>query len=254
MRGARHSGFDFRDIHVLVVEDEEFARNMTCQVMRLFGCASVQAAENGNLATDMMITATRSFDLIVCDVRMPQMNGLELLKSVRRGVPGVARDIPFAMLTGNADKPVVGLAFKLDVDCFLIKPVTANNMRERITRVMTTERTIKSPFDYHDIDVDVVDMTVPKFTRSGPAIRTKPKPKAPSTEDRQLAAIDKAVSMGRKVKLNDLQAGSKLSDSIKTRNGQVLVTEGSTLDERTIERLRDLAELDDDISSVQIRE
>lgn len=241
IRSSRHGGFDFRDIYVLVVEDEEFARTLTSQVLRGYGCAGVIAVENGNLALDVLTAATRSFDLIICDFRMPRMNGLELLKAVRKGVPGVARDIPFAMLTSHADKPVVGKAFELDVDCFLIKPIAAATMRERLTRVMASDRPIKAPFDYHEIDVDPV-------TADGDL---------PDMES--ASAVDSAQrSAGRSgtkvVSLSKVRPGSVLADPVSTGGGQQLLPAGSTLDTRTIARLLDLAEMDPNVREVHVEE
>lgn len=238
IRSSRHSGFDFRDIHVLVVEDEEFARTLTSQVLRGYGCADVQSVEDGNQALDHLTAATRSFDLIVCDFRMPKMNGIELLKAIRKGAPGVARDIPFAMLTSHADKPVVGLAFELDVDCFLIKPITAATMRERLTRVMSTDRPIKAPFDYHEVNTDRVaddaDLQRPPPPVQRPAMTLRPGT--------------------RVVSLSKVRPGSVLVDAMTTSNGQMLLPAGVSLDARTIARLRDLAEMDANVREVHIED
>jgi len=249
IRSSRHGGFDFRDIHVLVVEDEEFARTLTTQVLRGYGCAGVQSAEHGNQALDILTAATRSFDLIICDFRMPRMNGIELLKAIRRGVPGVARDIPFAMLTSHADKPVVGLAFELDVDCFLIKPITAATMRERLVRVMSTDRPIKPPFDYHEINTD-------RVADEGDTLdmeRTSPGVVVPQRDE----PVDKSkvARPGTRITtLAKVRAGAMLVDPIVTSGGQMLVPAGIALDKRTIERLRDLAEMDPGVREIHIED
>ena len=233
IRSSRYSGFDFRDLHVLVVEDEEFARTVTCQVLRGFSCARVLSAEDGQQATDMLTSATRSFDLVICDFKMPAMNGLELLKLVRRGLPGVARDLPFALLTSHSDKAIVGAAFELDVDCIMIKPVTAATMRGRITRVMATDRPIKAPFDYHDNAPDGVGAAAGSRAAAGEVV-ARPR------------------GDGQRTPLSEVRYGAVLARSIVTSGGHVLVTSGETLDQRTIERLQELAELDPAVREVQI--
>ena len=246
IRSMRHSGFDFRDIRSLVVEDEEFARTLTSQVLRSFGCASVHAVADGNQAIDVLTNATQSFDLVICDFRMPRMNGLELLKAVRKGLPGVARDIVFAMLTSHADKPIVGLAFQLDVDCFLIKPITASTMNERLVRVLSTERPIKSPLDYHETGLDsVMDLALSEGASAAdvPSVVS-------ATEDRGLATT--TVQQARRVKLTEIRPGSVIAAPIKTGAGDVLLKAGSTLDRRTIDRLSDLAEIDPAVGMVQV--
>jgi CheY-like chemotaxis protein len=257
IRQARHSGFDFRDTHALVVEDEEFARTLTSQVLRGFGCPSVQTAMNGNKAIDILCAATRSFDLIICDFRMPKMNGIELLKEIRKGVPGVARDIPFAMLTSHADKPVVGLAFELDVDCFLIKPITANTMRERLTRVMSTDRLIKPPYDYHEVDTDrVIDAgaEAADADRAAPAVVHNQGDAAAAAGGSPSAGGKGRVARDgtRILSLNAVKAGAILVDPVLTSGGQMLIPAGRALDKRTIERLRNLAEIDKSVREVHV--
>jgi len=262
MRSNRHGGFDFRDLNVLVVEDETYARELTCYLMRSFGCPLVAEATNGNEAVDAMMAATRSFGLVICDFRMPVMNGLELLKRIRVGLPGVARDTAFAMLTSHADKPIVGLAFRLDVDCYLAKPITAAVIRNRVTRVMTTDRLIKGPFDYTEVDVDgamdLADLPEPAAPRidvnPGPGVVVKPSGSTSKPRDRTSAATPtkSAEPAGRRVGLSQVPVGAVLAAPILTGNGQLLVPNGTSLDKRTLERLKDLAELDSSVKSITI--
>lgn len=242
-RSERYGTFDFRDLRVLVVEDEEFARGLTCQVLKGFGCAAVAAAENGNQAVDLLSTADRSFGLIVCDFRMPRMNGIELLKRVRVGLAGVARDTAFAMLTSYSDKPVVGLAFKLDVDCFLTKPTTAANMRNRLQRVMSTDRFIKPPFDYHEVYIDSIEDLELADADAAP-IEASPQARGSGAGARPLP--------GRPVRLTDVRPGTVLVAPLKTSGGQTLLPTGTALDARTLERLQNLAEIDLVVAEVRI--
>ena len=114
----------------------------------------MHAESNGRRALDFLATTTNAIDLIISDVRMPQINGLDLLKAVRMGVPGISRHTTFALLTGYSDKDVVASAFSFDVDCFLIKPISARAIRERISQVMATDRPLKTPVDYHALADD----------------------------------------------------------------------------------------------------
>ena len=246
-RSERYGTFDFRDLRVLVVEDEEFARGLTCQVLKGFGCATVVAAENGNQAVDLLSTAHRSFGLIVCDFRMPRMNGIELLKRVRVGLAGVARDTAFAMLTSYSDKPIVGLAFKLDVDCFLTKPTTAANMRNRLQRVMSTDRFIKPPFDYHEVFIENVEDLEPEGPGADPiAVSQQARASGVPSE-----SGGRALG-GRSVRLADVRPGTKLVAPVKTSGGQILLLTGTSLDARTLDRLQNLAEIDPAVAEVRI--
>jgi CheY-like chemotaxis protein len=259
IRFAKHGAVDFRDLHVLVVEDEPYARELSSHLLRSFGCLVVREAKNGEQAIDMLTGASRSYGLVMCDFRMPGMTGLQLLKRIRTGLPGVARDTAFAMLTGHADKPIVGLAFQLDVDCYLTKPIAAEAMRSRVTRVMMTDRAIKSPYDYQDIDVDgVMETDSEPGERASPGIvlsakrNGRAKAGGAKAEGAAPAAEPGKGAGGRSVPLKRVAPGSVLAEPVITGRGQLLVPSGVVLDMRTLERLRDLAELDPSVRDVVI--
>ena len=125
------------------------------------GCETVAAANNGDDALTVMLTASHGFDIIISDFEMPVMNGLQLLKAIRIGTRGVSRDIPFVMLTGHSDRFIVGTAFSLDVDSFVVKPVTPKTLKARISHIMASDRLIKKPIDYDEISIDPRDIKRP---------------------------------------------------------------------------------------------
>lgn len=241
IRAARHGGFDFRDARILVVDDEDLSRALAYNVISKFGCAVVDAAETAREALDAMFTATRPYHVVVSDFNMPGMNGLQLLKAVRSGSPGIARDVGFAMLTGHSDKELVGAAFNLDVDCFIVKPVSAERMRSRISRILSTDRPIRPPIDYIQVEVDVT----PDATGPAPAPdRVSPGVVVPGGADR--------LGRGGGTPLSQVMPGAVLSGDVFTSNGQKLLTKGFTLDKRMIERLSELAELDSKVATIPV--
>lgn len=103
---------------VLVVEDDEDLRLLFGQILQQ---ASFQAigAENGEVGLAM--TRKLLFDLIVCDVDMPRMNGFEFLTAIRQELN--MKDTPIIMLSGNSDHQYQELAFELGAVTYLVKPV-----------------------------------------------------------------------------------------------------------------------------------
>jgi putative two-component system response regulator len=102
---------------VLVVDDEEVARNMICSFLNARGIDCVTAA-NG-------VEALTLFDqqqprLIISDWIMPEMDGLELCRRVRTRLGG--KHIHFIMLTMHSDEEELSKAFDAGVDDFLAKP------------------------------------------------------------------------------------------------------------------------------------
>lgn len=75
-----------------------------------------------------------SFDLVVCDVRMPGMTGLELLEKVKNNEQ--TSDIPVVIVTGNADRDLKRRALDLDATDLLNKPVDPNELIARIRNAL----------------------------------------------------------------------------------------------------------------------
>lgn len=126
---------------VLVVEDSVSARAFVRAVLEddafaeaLGGCEVVEAA----CGFDAMRLLPRGpYDLIVTDINMPDINGLELIHFIRRSEHH--RKTPLVIIsTLNAERDVErGLA--LGANAYLTKPFTPEQLRETCTRVLTAE-------------------------------------------------------------------------------------------------------------------
>jgi len=86
-------------LHVLVVDDNATNRFVAAKVLELFGCTS-ESAENGQEAVERV--QARSFDLVLMDVKMPVMDGVQATRAIR-ALPGEVARIPILALTANAD-------------------------------------------------------------------------------------------------------------------------------------------------------
>jgi two-component system response regulator PilR (NtrC family) len=108
--------------NILIVDDEQGMRQLLSLV---FGRAGhkVRAAENGRRAVELLRES--SADLIVSDVRMPDMGGIELLRAARELTP----DVAVVMMTAFATVETAREAFKLGADDFIQKPFDVDELK-----------------------------------------------------------------------------------------------------------------------------
>jgi two-component system response regulator PilR (NtrC family) len=107
---------------ILIVDDEQGMRQLLSLV---FGRAGhgVRAAENGRRAVEMLRDSPA--DLIISDVRMPDMGGIELLSAARELSP----DVAVVMMTAFATVETAREAFKLGADDFIQKPFDVDELK-----------------------------------------------------------------------------------------------------------------------------
>jgi two-component system, chemotaxis family, chemotaxis protein CheY len=115
-------------LKVLVVDDQNSVRQMTRITLEQIGIRQIHEAENGKQAMDT--AALQPLDLIISDFNMPEMDGLALC-----GHPA-ARKVPFILLTGRGDRELVVKAAQAGANNYLIKPFTADILRQKIEQVM----------------------------------------------------------------------------------------------------------------------
>jgi signal transduction histidine kinase len=111
--------------HILVVEDDTHLLEGIRTVLELDGYA-VETAENGKQALERLESEYPLPRLIVSDIMMPQMSGIELLSEVRKRAEWVK--IPFIFLTARSERSDVQRGKQLGVDDYLIKPFDAPDL------------------------------------------------------------------------------------------------------------------------------
>jgi two-component system response regulator PilR (NtrC family) len=122
--------------NLLIVDDEPGMRQLLSHV---FGRAnhSVRAAENGAKALELL--KQEPADLIVSDVKMPDMNGIELLRRVREFLP----DTGVVMMTAFATVETAREAFKLGADDFIQKPFDVDEMKLIVEKALERLRLLQ---------------------------------------------------------------------------------------------------------------
>lgn len=125
-----------RDVNILVIEDHPFQRNMLRQMLVGLGAKSVHAAENGKDALRLLRDPAVLVDLVISDLAMPEMDGIELLDHLHAARPGV----PLIFLSASAStlEAAVGIAEAAGVPVLgaIRKPIAG----EQLARLMALYR------------------------------------------------------------------------------------------------------------------
>ena len=117
---------------VLVVDDQLTMREVARLALQEMGVRQIIDAENGDDAFKK--ATTQPLDMIISDFNMPGMDGLGLLRAVR-GHPAV-RKLPFILVTGRGDNALVVSAAQAGVNNYIVKPFTAEMLREKVEAVV----------------------------------------------------------------------------------------------------------------------
>lgn len=115
------------DLKVLLVDDEqEFLEPMAARLARRsISCTTAQSGEEA-----LRYIHKECFDCAVVDVRMPSMNGLELLRTIRKSFPM----LPVVLLTGHASVELGIQGMELGAFEYLMKPVELDELLDTIRR------------------------------------------------------------------------------------------------------------------------
>ena len=127
---------------LLIIDDERGIRNTLREILGDEG-HEVDVAENGQQGLEM--AQAKAYDLIYSDIKMPEMDGLEVLKALKEPTPSLpegketeSSETPVVMITGHGDVETAVQALKLGAYDFLLKPLDLNRI------LITTKNALES--------------------------------------------------------------------------------------------------------------
>ncbi|MBT4761659.1 MAG: response regulator [Bdellovibrionaceae bacterium] len=135
---------------VLIVEDDEFLRTALNNVLSASDF-DVSEAPNGKVAKD--IIKGGSFSLILSDIQMPYLNGVELLEWVREQER--FSSLPFVLMTGFAHIVETKTAFELGANEFLTKPFEDDELLEKINSLLKSPNETEDPAKKKELEKPV---------------------------------------------------------------------------------------------------
>ncbi|NPA52953.1 MAG: chemotaxis protein CheY [Aquificae bacterium] len=122
-----------KEIKVLVVDDMATMRRIIKSLLDQLGFKNIDEAEDGAIALQKLKSG--SYDLVITDWNMPNMTGLELVQEIRKDPQ--LKDIPVLMVTAEAKKENVIAAIKAGVNNYVVKPFTAETLKEKLEKIYT---------------------------------------------------------------------------------------------------------------------
>lgn len=114
---------------ILCVDDELELREGLVEILQEEGYETEEAV-NGRNALDVL--KNEKFNLVLCDINMPEMSGYELLREVRENHDELAKT-PFVFLTALADDTHIELGLELGVEAYITKPIDFELLIEQIS-------------------------------------------------------------------------------------------------------------------------
>lgn len=124
------------NMKILVIDDMATMRKIIKNMLGQIGFTNITEADDGATGWPMIEEARTSgepYEFIVSDWNMPQMSGLDLLKKMRDLEE--YKKLPFLMITAEAEQGNVVIAVKAGVSNFIVKPFSAQVLKEKIDKI-----------------------------------------------------------------------------------------------------------------------
>jgi two-component system sensor histidine kinase BarA len=137
--------------NLLIVDDNPINLALACELTRLWG-HDPQQASNANDA--MKLFRSQDFDLILLDIQMPEIDGIQLMQMMREFKPNLA--VPIVAITANVLEEEMQRLLKLGFDAYISKPIDEEKLQGLLNRKYPclTQNTVESPHDDRAESVD----------------------------------------------------------------------------------------------------
>ncbi len=116
---------------ILVVDDFSTMRRIIKNLLRDLGFTNVSEADDGSTALPMLQNG--DFDFVVTDWNMPGMQGIDLLREIRKD--DKLKHMPVMMVTAEAKKEQIVAAAQAGVNGYIVKPFTAATLKGKLDKI-----------------------------------------------------------------------------------------------------------------------
>ena len=131
---------DLQGLHILVAEDNDINWEIISALLAMFGITAERAV-NGRVCVDMMSTAAEgSYELIFMDIQMPEMNGLDATRTIRKLENPWAASIPIVAMTADAFAENITECLDAGMNGHIAKPIDIKLVIREIRRIREEKR------------------------------------------------------------------------------------------------------------------
>ncbi len=236
------------NLRILLVEDDVFLRRIIGQTLSGLRPKQIVTAEDGKDALSFL--SNHRVDLLITDIQMPRMNGLELIRQIRLGKTARKPDLRTIVVTSFSTMEVVIASLALDVNGFLVKPITRASAARKIGIAMREQMRLRREDHYSSVNTNLesIAQTLGEKTQDVNASILWEE----NGEENNRWIRKSAGNEAKKVGLDQLQPGMCLMEDLKTTSGLTLVSAGQELSEGLINRVNELSRVLDN-RQVRIR-
>ena len=158
--GEKVANYEFERLNVLLAEDSTFLSSLMLTCLHELGVQNIKTAAHGGEAIDILkLTKTNpnaagilSVDLIISNWQMAPVDGMMLLRWVRRHKESPNRFLPVFMVSANSDGANVCLARDMGVTEFMTKPFSIQSFADRLVQVIERPRQFIQNSEYFGPD------------------------------------------------------------------------------------------------------
>lgn len=132
------------DARFLIIDDSKVARDIIRVALHQLQYENVDEVKNGKEGLEKIMASVESrspYALVVCDIEMPELGGLQLLEEVRKDER--TSQLPFVMITTEAGRDAVMKAVMSGISGYLVKPVGVDDVKKKVADVYKLIHTSK---------------------------------------------------------------------------------------------------------------
>lgn len=224
-------------VSILIVDDDELCRHLVRRVLTDIGYQNISDVSSVHAALELL--ARQSFDLLITDLDMPNVNGLQFIKMLRSGKTPAKFDTRIVVLTTYSQPEMLGKALALDASGFMVKPIVPAVIEKKLAEVLEETVKLHPPIAYESINTDLNLLS----NASAEAHELAQRSVVNQGIMRDQPDVKAAESAHINLPLSSLRPGMVVGESVLLKNGSLILSVGHQLTEINILRLQDRSEV-----------